>query len=161
MELSAATEAREVVMTATVIPDLAPLVGSWRLVSNALTFTDNGERLEPYGSNPTGRLLIERGGRMMGMLMKSNRQPPKADAERVTLFNEMLAYTGSVRITGPGQFIITVDFAWHPEWGGAQQRFFTIDGDRLSIRTPEQTVPRFPGRLRVSELVFMREHPIL
>jgi len=140
--------------------DVAPLVGSWRLSSCAFTFTDNGERVEPYGANPTGRLVVERGGRMMGMLMKPNRQPPTTDAERATLFNEMLAYTGSVRIGGPGQFIITPDFAWNPEWGGEQVRFFTIEGDRLSIRTSEQTVPRFPGRLRVSELVFVREHPI-
>ncbi len=147
-------------MPAVINPDLAPLVGSWRLVSNALTFSDNGERLEPYGPDPTGRLLIEPGGRMMGMLMKSSRQPPKTDAERVILFNEMLAYTGSIRISGPGQFTITVDFAWHPEWSGAQVRFFTIEGDRLSIRTAEQITPRFPGRLRVGELIFRREHSL-
>ena len=147
-------------MPATLNPDLAPLVGSWRVVSCAFTFTDTGERFEPYGPNPSGRLVLEPGGRLMGILMKPNRQPPTDDAERAILFNEMLAYTGSVRSDGPGRFITTVDFAWNPAWGREQVRFFTIDGDRLTVRTAEETVPRFPGRSRVSDLVFVREHPV-
>ena len=55
---------------------------------------------------------------MMGMLMKSNRRPPTTDGEQVVLFDEMLAFTGSVRSGVPGQLIITPDFSWNPEWGG-------------------------------------------
>jgi len=57
------------------------------------------------------------------------------------------------------QLITTVDLAWNPTFGGEQRRFYTIDGNRLTIRTPEQTIPMFPGRLMVGELVWVREHP--
>jgi hypothetical protein len=33
---------------------LSPLVGGWRLKSLGITFSDNGERLEPYGPDPDG-----------------------------------------------------------------------------------------------------------
>jgi hypothetical protein len=140
-------------------PDLVPLVGSWVLLSMGITLSDNGEHIELYGPNPSGRMVISPGGRLMGIMTKSNRQPPTHDAERATLFNEMLAYTGLIRSDGPGRFITTVDLAWNPGWGGEQLRFFTIDGDRLTIRTAEQTSPRFGERLWISELVFEREHP--
>ena len=146
-------------MPAPANPGLAPLVGSWRLLSVGLTFTDTKERVEPLGSNPDGRMVLEPGGRIMFLFTKPNRQPPTIDAERAVLFNEMVAYTGLVRSDGPGRFIATVDIAWHPAWGGEQLRFFTIDGNRLTIGTSEQTFPQFPGRSRVSDVVFVREHP--
>ena len=69
----------------------------------------------------------------------------------------MAAYTGLVRADGTGRFITTVDLAWNPAWTGEQLRFYTIRGDLLEIRTPEQTHPLFPGRLAVGELAWERE----
>ena len=117
--------------------NIAPLVGSWCLVLVGATYSDTGERVETLGPNPEGRMALTSGGRIMFLFMRPNRQPPATDADRAILFNELTAYTGLVRLDGPGRFITAVDFAWHPAWDGEQLRFFTIDGDRLIIKTPE------------------------
>lgn len=137
---------------------IAPLIGSWRLVSVVNTFSDTKERIEPLGANPDGRMVLEPGGRIIFLFTKSGRQPPVNDAERATQFNELAAYTGRIHLDGPGQMVTTVDLAWNPTFGGEQRRFYALDGDRLTICTPEQTIPLFPGRLMVGELVWVREH---
>jgi lipocalin-like protein len=137
--------------------DIASLVGSWRLLSHGTTFTDTEERLEIFGAKPDGRMVLTTGGRIMFLFMKSDRRPPKSDADRAVLLNEMVAYSGTVRMDGPGRFITTIDLSGNPAWSGDQLRLFTIDGDRLTIRTPEQTFPLSGGRLMVSELIWERE----
>jgi hypothetical protein len=137
--------------------DIAPLVGSWRLLSHVTTFTDTKERLEIFGQKPDGRMVLTTGGRIMFLFMKSERQPPKSDADRAVLLNEMVAYSGTVRMDGPGRFITMIDLSGNPTWSGDQLRLFTIDGDRLTIRTPAQTFPLSGGRLMVSELIWERE----
>jgi hypothetical protein len=44
-------------------------------------------------------------------------------------------------LDGADSFITTVDYAWNPLWFGEQLRHFTLTGDKLVIRTPEQTAP--------------------
>jgi len=105
-------------------------------------------------------MVLTPGGWIIFLFMRPNRQTPTTDAERAIMFNEMVAYTGLVRSDGPGRFITTVDVAWNPAWGGEQLRFFTVDGDRLTIRTDEQTFPQFPGLLWVADVVFVRKHPV-
>ncbi len=142
----------------TLSPDIAQLAGSWRLLSHGTTFTDTKERLEIFGQKPDGRMVLTPAGRIMFLFMKPNRQPPTSDAERAVLLAGMVAYTGTVRMAGPGRFITTVDLSANPTWIGEQLRFFTVDGDRLTIRTPEQTFPLLAnGRLMVSALVWERE----
>jgi hypothetical protein len=138
--------------------DIAQLAGSWRLLSHVTTFTDTKECLEIFGQKPDGRMVLTPAGRIMFLFMKPNRQPPTSDADRAVLLNEMVAYSGTVRMDGPGRFITAIDLSGNPTWSGDQLRLFTADGDRLTIRTPEQTFPLSHGRLMVSELVWEREH---
>lgn len=137
--------------------DFAELVGSWRLLSHVTTLTDTNEPLEIFGPTPDGRMVLTPAGRIMFLFMKSNRLPPKSDTDAAALLNGMVAYSGTVRMDGPGRFITTIDISANPAWRGDQLRLFTIDGDRLSIRTPEQTFPLSNGRSMVSELVWERE----
>ena len=145
--------------TPTLPVELAPLVGSWRLLAWANRFSDTGEREETFGPNPEGRMVFEPGGRIMFLFMKPNRQMPATDADRAALLGDMVAYTGLVRPDGPGRFVTTVDFSWIPFPQKEQLRFYKLDGDRLEIRTSEHAIPRFPGRLLVGEIVWIREHP--
>jgi hypothetical protein len=110
--------------------DLSPLLGSWRLESLGLTFSGTGERVEPYGPHPDGHMVLEASGRIMFLFTRANRPAPTSDADRAALFNDMTAYTGLVRLDGPGRFITTVDLAWNPMLQGEQLRFFTLKGDR-------------------------------
>jgi len=81
--------------------DLTPLVGSWRVKSVGLNWSDTGERIEPYGPSPEGFMLLEPGGRVMFLFAKSGRQQPSEGAGKAALFDAMVAYTGTVRMDGP------------------------------------------------------------
>jgi Lipocalin-like domain len=141
-------------------PDLAPLVGSWRLVSVEATFTDTGERAATFGDNPNGRMMLTAAGRISFLITKSNRERPNSDTARATLFNETIAYSGTVRPAGPESLVTTVEISLFPEEIGTEKlRLFTLDGDRLRIRRPEQTSRVTQGRVATSDLVWVREHP--
>jgi len=136
---------------------LGPLVGAWRLKSEVVTLSDTGERVEPHGSHPEGWMTLSAGGRIMFLFGAANRQPAKNDADRASLFNTMVAYTGKVRLHGPGRMITTVDLAMNPLIRGEQVRFFGLTDNQLVIRTAEQTIPIFGERLLVIDLVWIRE----
>jgi hypothetical protein len=139
-------------------PDLAPLVGSWRLLSAGLIFSDTKQRIEPFGPSPVGCMVLEPGGRIMFLFTKADRRPPSTEAERADLFEGLLAYSGLVRLDGPGRMITKVDVAAHPAFANEVVRLFRIEGERLIIGSPEQTGPRAPGRWFVVDVVFEREH---
>jgi hypothetical protein len=122
------------------------LIGVWRLLSVRVEFLDTGERADIYGPHPSGFLILSDGGRMMAIITAGDRAPPETEADRAALFDAMMAYTGNYRLEDD-KFITSVDVAWHPSWDGTEQpRFFELEGNSLSIITPQQTHPRYPGR---------------
>jgi hypothetical protein len=122
------------------------LIGVWQLLSIQAEFADSGEIVDVYGARPTGFLILTDGGRMMAVVTAGDRAPPETEADRDALFENMMSYTGNYRLEGD-KFITKVDVAWHPAWNGTEQpRFFQLDGEVLSLTTPRQTHPRFPGR---------------
>ena len=131
------------IMTQAVASDL---IGIWRLLSIRVEFQDTGERADMYGPHPSGFLILSANGRMMAIVAAGDRAPPETEADRAALFDAMMAYTGNYRLEDD-KFITFVDVAWHPSWDGTEQpRFFELEGDSLSIITPQQTHPRYPGR---------------
>ena len=128
------------------IPDLTSLVGGWRLESLVLTFSDNGEREEPYGPDPEGYMVLEASGRIMFLFTKRNRSRPVSDSDRALLFNDMTAYTGLVRLDGPGRFVTTIDLAWNPAFPGELLRCFTQSKGCLSATA----APIVPGACDLS-----------
>jgi hypothetical protein len=141
---------------------LAALAGSWRLLSVEARFTDTGERVATFGAGPSGRLILTRSGRIMFLITSSNRPRPVSDAERASLFNQTIAYSGKVRSAGQGRFVTTVDISLFPDEIGIDKlRLFKLDGDRLTITRPEQTGRATQGRLAVSELIWERDEPVM
>jgi Lipocalin-like domain len=145
---------------------LAPLVGSWRLVSvetiiapsSAPTGANTGERVATFGATPTGRVVVTPEGRIMFLITRSDRAAPDTDAGRAALLNATIAYSGRVRADGPGAFITSVELSLFPEEiGGEKRRLFMIDGDRLTITRPAQPSRVTGGRIAQSTLVWTRE----
>jgi Lipocalin-like domain len=134
------------------------LTGSWRLKSLGITFSDTGERIDQFGPHPVGRMVLAETGRIMFLFGKPGRAPPTNAADRADLFDSMVSYTGTVKMDGPGRFITTIDLAMNPSVRGEQVRLFELEGDRLNIRTPEQTLVRFGNRLLIVDLIWIREH---
>ena len=68
-------------------PDLAALVGAWRLLSVGITFSDSGERIEPFGANPDGHMVLSESGRIMFLFGPRDRQPPRNGADAAILLS--------------------------------------------------------------------------
>lgn len=137
--------------------ELRALVGAWRICSVRATSSDTGEQTEVYGPTPDGYMVLEPSGRIMFVFGPRGRLPPESDSDRAVLFNALTAYTGRARLDGPGRLLTKVDYAWNPAWSGEQLRFFTLSGDRLEIRTPEQTHPSYGSRKFVVDITWERD----
>jgi hypothetical protein len=123
------------------------LLGTWRLASIRFEDADTEERVDMYGADPLGFLILTETGRMMVVVTARDRALPKIEADTAELFGSMMAYTGEYRIEDGDRFITAVDVAWHPAWNRTEQtRYFEIQGDILSLSTSIQTHPLFPGR---------------
>ncbi len=135
----------------------AHLVGSWRLVSYELEFQEGGERLFPLGDHPNGYLILGANGRMMAYLEAAERTAPRNDEEQSAAYRTLLAYTGRYRIQGE-KWITRVDGAWNVQWVGTEQeRFFTLEGDRLSVIAQWNPNAFHSGRMTRGHLTFERE----
>jgi hypothetical protein len=137
------------------------LIGPWRLKSFVRELADTGERYDQLGPNPDGVLTYSDDGRVYVLFTAGGRMAPAGmpatDAEAAQLFRTMLAYAGHYR-ADDAKVIHTIEVAWDgARIGEDQVRFYTIDGDRLTLRT---TLNRSPidGRDGVGMLIFERIH---
>jgi hypothetical protein len=134
------------------------LFGAWNLVKIQIETEQGAERVDLYGANPIGRLILCESGHMMALVTAAGRCDTKDQSDSAELFGSMMAYSGSYRLEGGDKFITTVDVAWHPAWNGTEQtRFYKLDGDNLSIRTARQTHPKFLGQSVYGVVVWRRE----
>lgn len=123
------------------------LFGTWSLISLEFVMSDSNERIDMYGTDPLGYIVITSDYRMMTIVTARGRVSSTSAPNDADLFKSMMAYTGPFRIEGDDQFITTVEVAWHPGWIGTEQaRHFSVTGDVLSITTAETVHPMFPGR---------------
>jgi hypothetical protein len=140
------------------VTGLDALVGSWRLLSVEATVTDTGEKVATFGQQPSGRVVVTPDCRIMFLITRSDREKPGNDTEQAMLFNATIAYSGLVRMDGPGALITTVEISLFPEEIGTEKRrLFSIDGNRLTITRPAQTSRVTNGRVAESRLVWARE----
>ena len=121
------------------------LVGVWQLVSYETEFQDGSPKRAMFGEHPTGYIIFTREGRLMAVIEAQGRKVPSTDSERASLLNTLVAYSGKYRIEG-GQWVASIDTAWNPAWDGTEQvRSFQIVGNRLTVTSPWQAAPNFPG----------------
>jgi Lipocalin-like domain len=136
----------------------AQLVGTWKLVS-WLTKFDGGEIVEPYGPNAKGRLVLTPDGHWIIILTGANRKPAKSVEEKAALLDSMLAYSGAYTVEA-NQITTHVEVSSNEIYTGANQnqtRFFRLEGDRLTLRTPEIVSAVRVGQKAVGTITFERE----
>ena len=79
--------------------DKAALLGTWRMVSWQREVIATGERTDALGPDPVGYINYGADGRMFAFVLSKDRQPPAGpvptDAEKLRLFDSMLAYAGT------------------------------------------------------------------
>ncbi len=133
------------------------LAGSWKLTSWTIQIV-GGERSEPLGPNPKGRAVFTPDGYVVFLIVSANRKPAKNDVESAALLKSLMAYTGKFTIDGD-KFINKVDASWNELFTGSEQvRFFKVEGDELSLRTPEIVSAVYPGKKVIGTLTWEREH---
>jgi hypothetical protein len=113
------------------------LHGTWRMVSWTRKAVASGVITDAMGVDPVGYLSYQPDGRMMAVVVNRKRPAPHAalptDAEKIALFDTMLAYAGSYTFEN-GRVVHHVDASWNPAWGITDLiRPFSIDGDKLVI----------------------------
>ena len=138
--------------------DLPGLCGAWRLRSSFLRNVETDERIDPFGAQPNGVLILLPGGRMAAMLTPEGQEAPADEAEEATAFRRMIAYSGLYELEPPDRFVTTVDVAWFQPWVGARQaRSFTLNGDELNIISDPTRIPLTGDASVVGVLSWVRE----
>jgi hypothetical protein len=93
----------------------------------------------------------------MAFIAAADRKPASDDAEAAALLRSMFAYTGKFTLE-PGKWITTVEFSsTQVNIGDPQVRYYSLDGDKLTVRTPEQNSLTTPGKRTIGVLTAERE----
>jgi hypothetical protein len=135
------------------------LIGTWKLKSFVREVSGTGERYNQLGEHPEGVIGYSADGRMYAILVAGDRIKPRVDiptdAERIELFKTMIAYSGTYTVDAL-EVVHHVDISWNgARIGSDQVRFYTLDGDTLTIKTAPNKSP-IDGREGVGVLVFQR-----
>jgi hypothetical protein len=130
------------------------LFGTWKLISNRVRTEDTGEEFDLFGANPRGVITFTPSGRVTVIITTADRPSPVSDADFKAIVMGMSAYSGRFTLHHD-HVVIDADVAWLPY--PRQIRYFQLDGDRLTLRTPVQELPIFPGRMIRNTIVWERE----
>lgn len=127
--------------TATPVPTVAQLLGTWRLVSIEDTMKDG--KVQPstqFGPHPQGFIMYEPDGHMCATIANGDRpawkDPANAtDAEKIAYYDTFIAYCGTFKLDGERSTVTHYpSVAWTPSYvGSTQPRPFRLEGKRLII----------------------------
>jgi hypothetical protein len=119
--------------------DISAVMGTWRLQSHVREVLATGERLNQFGEDPDGYIGYAPDDRMDAIFTRKDRITP-ADAvpteeEGVQLLGTMVVYAGTFTLEAE-KVTHHIDISWKQAWTGTDQvRFYTLDGNMLSITT--------------------------
>ena len=139
--------------------DESALIGTWKLQSFVRQLSATGERYDQLGAHPEGVISYAPDGRMYVLFLAGDRIKPHAevptDAERAELEKSMISYAGTYTVEG-AKVTHHVDLSWNGARAGTDQtRFYTLQGDTLTIKTEPNKGP-IDGREGIGILVFQR-----
>ena len=137
--------------------DASKVLGVWKVTSYKIHFVQENVTREVYGSDPKGYYIFTPQGRLMVILTASGRKPPTNDAEAAALLKTMTSY--SARYSADAEKVVfTPDVSWNEVYTGKEQiRFYKIDGNKLTITTPEQQYGNAPDKMAKGIIEFVRE----
>jgi Lipocalin-like domain len=106
------------------------ITGTWRLSVTAFTASD-GAVTQPWTEDAVGWLVLGADGNMSAQIMRPGRQLPVDEG--------YMAYFGQYHLhEAAGTLTTAVEGALNPSMLGTEQvRWYTLEGDTLTLRTPE------------------------
>jgi hypothetical protein len=119
------------------------LVGTWTIAS--VTAEQGATKLEPYGSDPKGMLMLDENGRYALMVLRpdlprfaSNNRTAGTPEENRAIAQGSIAHFGTYAVEGGDTLVLRIEAATFPNWNGAEQkRPFTLSGGKLEYTVPE------------------------
>ena len=135
------------------------LIGTWQMQSWKKEFSDTGEIVDALGPDPVGYVSYGDDGRMHAFVVRRDRQAPRSmpptDDEKLTLFDSMLAYTGTYTLQ-EDHVVHHLDATWNQTWTGSEQlRFFKLNGSTLQLAGAPAPDP-YTGRTVVHRVAFRK-----
>ncbi|GEJ57564.1 lipocalin-like domain-containing protein [Anaeromyxobacter diazotrophicus] len=114
------------------------VIGTWTLVSE--TALHGGKTTEPLGPHPLGCMMLDRGGRFILMIARSDlprfaagKREAGTPEENKAVLAGSLSFFGTYRLDGAGGvLILRPEASTFPNWVGAdQKRQLTLSGDEM------------------------------
>jgi hypothetical protein len=122
----------------------------------------SAEQKSNLSAAPNGYVNFCADGRLILLSTDSARKAPAGEvptaAEAEALYRSMIGYAGSYKVED-NKVTYDLDVAWNQSWAGSKQvRFWEVNGDRLTITTPEIINP-LTGKRSVFRLTFQKVVP--
>ena len=137
------------------------ILGTWKLVSYTREEVPSGTKSDVMGSHPSGYINYGSDGRMMVIIVGTDRKKPSGPVatppEAEALLRSMLAYAGTYTIDTQANTITHhVDISWdQTRTGEAHVRTYKLDGDRLILTTEASNDPA-SGKKTVRTVIWER-----
>jgi hypothetical protein len=133
--------------------DGSALYGGWRVVSTVVTVEGEGEQAIPS----TGYLVFTPEHRISAIVGRPGRHPATSEVEELALARSLMAYTGRFDLK-EDHYVAHLDMSsTQLALDEPQIRYFTIDGDRLTISMPMKPSTVRPGVRDSTVLTAVRE----
>jgi len=135
------------------------LIGTWRMLSWKKKTVASGEIVDAHGPDPVGYINYGTDGRVYAIVVRGDREAPKTlpptDAEKLRLFDSMLAYAGTYTLDHE-KVVHHVDASWNQVWTKTEQpRFYKLDGALLRITSAPATDP-YSGKEVIHQMEFRK-----
>jgi len=136
-------------------------VGTWKLVSYVREEIPSGAKSDVMGARPSGYINYGRDGRMMVIIVGSDRKKPTGPVatpeEAEALIRSMVAYAGTYTIDVEAKTVTHhIDVSWdQSRTGESHVRTYQLDGDHLTLTTQPSNDPA-TGKKTVRTLIWER-----
>ena len=122
--------------------DAKAIAGTWTMVSNTVTLP-SGEKVLPFGPNPTGIMVFGPDGRYMNTVMKAtlpkiaaNSRAKGTAEENSAIVEGSIAHFGKYSVEGQA-IVFNIERSTFANWDGTtQKRTYTLAGDQLKYVVP-------------------------
>lgn len=111
--------------------------GRWKLVAAEDLRADGSVARYPWGRNPIGSIVVDRGWCYVQIMSSDvpafTAAAPVGEQMSAKLLSSYIAYSGACTVDDKaGSVTLTVDAAWRPNYVGTEQkRFFRIEKNRM------------------------------
>lgn len=122
--------------------------GTWTLVS--IFVEKDGEKIDVFGANPRGSMILTPNGRFSVIMMKSSLPKFAASSrmkgtaeENQAVVQGSLAWFGSYKIADAKEHtvVFNIEGSTYPNWDGEDQKLFmNVAGDEMKVINPAAAI---------------------